>query len=80
VRAGISPDERGLRLALGVAKVQDQGQVSIVDGDAGDIDDARNALLELCQRAERDSAGVLWWERTLDSSDRENMVTVCVGG
>ena len=52
MRAGVSPDEGGLGLALGVAKVQDQGQVSVVDGDAGDIDDARNALLELCQRPE----------------------------
>jgi hypothetical protein len=55
VRAGVAqglgddlPDEGGLRLALGVAQVQDQGQVAVVDGDAGDIDDARDALLWSC--------------------------------
>lgn len=41
------PDERGLGLALRVAKVEDQRQVAVVDGDAGDIDDARDALLLL---------------------------------
>lgn len=49
-RVGVSggvPDERGLGLALRVAKVEDQGQVAVVDSDAGDIDDARNALLEV---------------------------------
>lgn len=45
--AGV-PDEGGLGLALGVAKVEDQRQVAVVDGDAGDVDDARNALLEVC--------------------------------
>lgn len=49
---GCVPDERGLGLALGVAKVEDQGQVAVVDGDAGDVDDARDALLVLRQRRE----------------------------
>ena len=40
-----SPDERRLRLASGVSEVQDQRQVAVVDSDAGDIDDARDALL-----------------------------------
>lgn len=44
------PDERGLGLALGVAKVEDQREVAVVDGDAGDVDDAGDALLgELAQ-------------------------------
>lgn len=43
--AGGVPDERGLGLALRVAKVDDQGQVAVVDSNARDIDDARNALL-----------------------------------
>lgn len=39
------PDERGLGLALGVAQVEDQREVAVVDGDARDIDDAGDALL-----------------------------------
>lgn len=41
-----SPDERGLWLAAGVSEVQNQRQVAVVDSDTGDIDDARDALLE----------------------------------
>ena len=40
-----SPDERGLRLAARVSEVEDQGEVAVVDGDAGDVDDAGDALL-----------------------------------
>ena len=40
-----SPDERRLRLALGVTKIEDQRKVTVMDGDAGDINDTRNALL-----------------------------------
>lgn len=40
-----SPDERGLGLAVGVAKIQDQWEVSVVNSNAGDVDDARDALL-----------------------------------
>lgn len=42
---GFSPDEGGLWLALRIAKVQDQREVAVVDGNAGDINDARDALL-----------------------------------
>jgi hypothetical protein len=48
VMSGAVPDERGLGLALRVAKVEDQRQVAVVDGDAGDVDDARDALLLPC--------------------------------
>ena len=60
LRGGISedvPDEGGLRLALRVTQVEDQGQVAVVDGDAGDIDDARDALLVLYQYRSCDFAG-----------------------
>ena len=50
------PDEGGLGLALRVAKVEDQGQVAVVNGDAGDIDDARDALLLLYEYG-RDGTG-----------------------
>ena len=43
-----SPDEGRLRLAAGVSEVQNQREISVVNGDTGDIDDARDALLELC--------------------------------
>jgi hypothetical protein len=52
------PDEGGLGLALGVADVEDQGQVAVVDGDAGDIDDARDALLVVYQRIARECGAV----------------------
>jgi hypothetical protein len=52
------PDERGLGLALGVANVEDQGQVAVVNGDAGDIDDARDALLVVYQRIARECGAV----------------------
>jgi hypothetical protein len=42
-----SPNERRLWLAPGVSEVQNQRQISIVNGDAGDINDARDALLML---------------------------------
>ena len=72
---GVVPDEGGLRLALGVAKVEDQGQVAVVDGDTGDIDDARDALLVCVSSGERAFGGA--W-RALDSSDSWNIVCVCV--
>ena len=45
----ILPDEGGFRLALRVAKIEDQRQIAVVDSDTGDIDDARDALLLLCE-------------------------------
>jgi hypothetical protein len=41
-----SPNEGRLRLAVGVAKIQNQWEVAIVDGNTGDIDDAGDALLQ----------------------------------
>jgi len=43
-----SPDEGRLWLAAGVSEVQNQREISVMNGDTGDIDDARDALLELC--------------------------------
>ena len=43
-----SPDESRLWLAAGVSEVQNQRKIAVVDGHAGDIDDARDALLQLC--------------------------------
>lgn len=43
---GHSPDERRPRLAARVAEIEDQREVAVVDRDAGDIDDAGNALLD----------------------------------
>lgn len=54
----ILPDEGGFGLALGVAKVKDQGQIAVVDSDTGDIDDARDALLLLYEHGESDIASV----------------------
>lgn len=45
-----SPDERRLGLASGVAEVQNQRKVAVVDSDTGDINDARDALLVDSQR------------------------------
>jgi hypothetical protein len=42
-----SPNERWLRLAAGVSKIEDQGKVSIVNGNTGDIDNAGDALLDM---------------------------------
>jgi hypothetical protein len=39
------PDETGPRVAAGVAKVDDQGKVAVVDGDLGEANDASDALL-----------------------------------
>jgi hypothetical protein len=39
------PDEAGPRVAAGVAKVDDQGKVAVVDGDLGEANDASDALL-----------------------------------
>jgi len=43
--AGNVPDEAGPRVAAGVAKVDDQGQVAVVDGDLREANDASDALL-----------------------------------
>lgn len=40
-----SPDKGRLGLAARVSEVEDQWQIAIVYRDAGDVDDARNALL-----------------------------------
>jgi hypothetical protein len=62
-----SPNEGWLWLAAGVSEVQDQGEVAVVDGHARDIDDASDALLELC---EYNSWGPAGFNRpTFDSSD-----------
>jgi hypothetical protein len=42
---GSVPDEAGPRVAAGVAKVDDQGKVAVVDGDLGEANDASDALL-----------------------------------
>lgn len=39
------PDEAGPRVAAGVAKVDDQGKVAVVDTDLGETNDAGDALL-----------------------------------
>ena len=39
------PDEAGPGVAAGVAKVDDQGKVAVVDGDLGETNDAGDALL-----------------------------------
>lgn len=44
---GEESDERWLGLALRVSKIDNERQVAVVDSDAGDIDDAGNALLGL---------------------------------
>ena len=42
---GCSPDQRGSRVAPGVAKVEDQRQVAVLDGDAAEVDDTGDTLL-----------------------------------
>lgn len=73
-----SPDERRLWLAAGISEVQDQGEVAVVNGHARDIDDASDALLQLCELYRRGPAG--FNRPTLDSSDSWNMViaTLCM--
>jgi hypothetical protein len=44
-----SPNKGRLRLAAGISKIQDQREVAIVNGNAGDIDDAGDALLDMCE-------------------------------
>jgi hypothetical protein len=44
-----SPNEGRFRLAVGVPKVQNQREIAIVNGNAGDIDDAGDALLDMCE-------------------------------
>jgi hypothetical protein len=39
------PDEAGPRVAASVAKVDDKGEIAVVDGDLGKTDDASDALL-----------------------------------
>jgi hypothetical protein len=39
------PDEAGPGVTAGVAKVDDQGKVAVVDGDLGETNDAGDALL-----------------------------------
>lgn len=43
-----SPNQRRLGLTLRVPEVQNERKISVVDGDAGDIDDAGDALLVGC--------------------------------
>lgn len=43
-----SPDERWLWFAAGVSEVQNKREVAVVNGHAGDINDASDALLQLC--------------------------------
>jgi len=45
LRQEIVPDQRGSRVTPRVAQVYDERQVAVVDGDAGEVDDARDALL-----------------------------------
>lgn len=68
---GVSPDERGLGLALGVAEIEDQREVAIVYRDAGDIYDATDALLGSVSLETTRAGAIL----TFDSSDSWNMVT-----
>lgn len=42
-----SPDERWLWLAADISEIQDQRKISIMNGNPGNIDDARDALLEI---------------------------------
>jgi hypothetical protein len=44
-RMSFLPDEAGPGVAAGVAKVDDQGKVAVVDGDLGETNDASDALL-----------------------------------
>lgn len=39
------PDEAGPGVAAGVAKVDDQGKVAVVDGDLGETNDTGDTLL-----------------------------------
>jgi hypothetical protein len=41
------PDQSGLGLTAGVSKVEDEGKVSVVDGDTGDVDETGDSLLEI---------------------------------
>lgn len=41
----VVPYQRGPRIALGVAQVDDQRNVAVVDADAGEVDDPGDALL-----------------------------------
>ena len=43
------PDERWSWVTPGVAKVDDERKVTVVNGDTGNVNDARNALLDICQ-------------------------------
>jgi hypothetical protein len=48
ISGGSVPDEAGPGVAAGVAKVDDQGQIAVVDGDLGEANDASDALLFRC--------------------------------
>jgi hypothetical protein len=39
------PNQRRLRFAPGVSEIEDQGEVSIVHRNTGDVDEARNSFL-----------------------------------
>ena len=60
---------------MGVSEIEDQGEVAVVDGDAGDIDDAGDAFLSTVSMCE---GGAWGSRRTLDSSESWNMVTVWI--
>ena len=47
---GCSPDQRRSRVAPGVAEVEDQRQVAVLDGDAAKVDDTGDALLFVVMR------------------------------
>lgn len=59
---------------MGVSEVEDQGEIAVVDGDAGDVDDAGDALLSTVSMCEGGGPGV--GGRTLDSSESWNMMNV----
>jgi len=68
------PDEAGPRVAAGVAKVDDQGKVAVVNGDLGEANDASDALLfdifvSMRTRWGQEFAGLPRWNIT-GASDR----------
>ena len=57
---------------MSISEVENQRQVAIVDGNAGDVDDARDTLLYSVRELSRNRRH--WLNHTLDSSERENIV------